>query len=430
MGDGSLPVKPPISDGRAARELQARGGLRADRGGRPVASPLPASRATSSALVAPPPGPPAPDGPAPDGAPAAARYPAPPGAAVPPGPLAAASRAGRRAGQQDRARVRRRGPSRAWKPRGAASATARARRRVPCAAPARSRPGGTSASGAAMAPPAVRGAARAASPACGRAARPPTRRSRAAVHGEREPRRRCAVAQEEGAADRDERADRGRERDGVVRVHDAAHQAEDEAGDDEPAAPEEERGAGRVEARRPPREEEAGGERDERGRHEPADLRAHAVAEEAREAGLPAEAGAAQPPPAGPLPPESRSRPLSPRVSSRIESCREPPMYGRSPNGHHSTSARYGPAVATMPWSPATTPASRRRTGPGRRRARRARAPAGRGTPAASSSGRARSRCPRGRGGGGRRGRARAGRGPGGDDEQQREQGVRAVERK
>src|SRR6266496_754952 len=64
------------------------------------------------------------------------------------------------------------------------------------------------------------------------------------------------------------------------------------------------------------------------------------------------------PPPPPTLPlllvPSSLPRPLYPNVSSRMLLPVEPPMYGRDPAGHSSTSATHQPAATTMAPSPAS----------------------------------------------------------------------------
>ena len=112
-----------------------------------------------------------------------------------------------------------------------------------------------------------RAAARAPSPACGRAARRPRSPVAASVTASatrREPA--VAVPPHQRAADADERADRGHEGDRVVLVDDPLAEADRHAGHEQPAAPEDERGTGAVGARAPQREHEARHEQDERGR--------------------------------------------------------------------------------------------------------------------------------------------------------------------
>ena len=83
----------------------------------------------------------------------------------------------------------------------------------------------------------------------------------------------------------DERADRRREGHGVVLVDDPLAEAEHESGDEEPAAPEDERGAHAVGAGARAAPRETGDEQDERGRQQPRDLGAELGAEHAGEAG-------------------------------------------------------------------------------------------------------------------------------------------------
>ena len=83
----------------------------------------------------------------------------------------------------------------------------------------------------------------------------------------------------------DQRADRGRQRDRVVGVDDALAEAERDAGDEQPPAPEDERGAHAVGAGEAPAPRESGDEQDERGGEQPRDLRAELGAEHAGETG-------------------------------------------------------------------------------------------------------------------------------------------------
>ena len=88
--------------------------------------------------------------------------------------------------------------------------------------------------------------------ACGRAGRTPTPVIATVAASTARVTSRWSHAQGD-AADADERADRGRERDRVVRVDDALGEAEHEAGDDEPGAPEHWRPAARPSVRLPGR---------------------------------------------------------------------------------------------------------------------------------------------------------------------------------
>ncbi len=96
---------------------------------------------------------------------------------------------------------------------------------------------------------------------------------------------RLAVLPHEMRPDADQRRDRRRERNRVVLVEDPLHQAEHNRGDDEPPAPHDDRGTGRVGAGRTARHPQAGdGEEQCRG-HQPRDLTADHPVEHAREAG-------------------------------------------------------------------------------------------------------------------------------------------------
>ena len=97
-----------------------------------------------------------------------------------------------------------------------------------------------------------------------------------------------------GGAHADQRADGRGQGDGVVGVEDALHEAEDHAGDDQPPAPEGERGPGPVGPRRPPGQPQPGGQQQQGGREQPGDLAADLGPEHAGPAGLaPAAARAA-----------------------------------------------------------------------------------------------------------------------------------------
>ena len=103
---------------------------------------------------------------------------------------------------------------------------------------------------------------------------------------------RLAVLPHEVRPDADERGDRGRERNRVVLVEDPLHQAEHNRGDDEPPAPHDDRGTGRVGAGRTARHPQAGdGEEQCRG-HQPRDLTTDHPVEHAREASAAPHTGA------------------------------------------------------------------------------------------------------------------------------------------
>ncbi len=76
------------------------------------------------------------------------------------------------------------------------------------------------------------------------------------------------------------RADRGRERDGVVRVHDAVREAEHHRGDGQPAAPQDQRRPRRVRPWCAPGDDESRREADHRGRQQPGDVQTHPAAEQ------------------------------------------------------------------------------------------------------------------------------------------------------
>ena len=115
-------------------------------------------------------------------------------------------------------------------------------------------------------------------------------------------------------ADPDDGADRRGQGDRVVLVDDPLAEAEHSAGDDEPAAPQEQRGAGAVGARaRAASHEQPGAEQDQRGGDQPRRLAAELGVEQAGPAGR-APAGRRCPPAPPPtLPvssPVSRPKPL------------------------------------------------------------------------------------------------------------------------
>ena len=94
---------------------------------------------------------------------------------------------------------------------------------------------------------------------------------------------RLAVLPHEMRPDAHERGDRRRERDRVVLVEDPLHQAEHERGDDEPAAPHDDRGAGRVGAGHAARHPQAGDGEEQGCGHQPRDLTADHPVEHPRE---------------------------------------------------------------------------------------------------------------------------------------------------
>ena len=83
----------------------------------------------------------------------------------------------------------------------------------------------------------------------------------------------------------DQRTDRGGERNRVVGVDDALPEAEHEPGDEEPSAPEDERGTHAVGAREPAAPCDAGDEKDQCRGQQPRDLRAELRTEHACDAG-------------------------------------------------------------------------------------------------------------------------------------------------
>ena len=97
------------------------------------------------------------------------------------------------------------------------------------------------------------------------------------------------------AADADQRADRGRQRDRVVRVRRPGHEAEDQPGHQQPAAEHDRGGAGPVGPGRPARHPQHGRERDQGGRDQPADLPAPLGGEQAGDAGPAAKRATATP---------------------------------------------------------------------------------------------------------------------------------------
>ena len=88
------------------------------------------------------------------------------------------------------------------------------------------------------------------------------------------------AAPELTSGDADERGDRRCQRDGVVRVRDAAHEAEHQAGDQHPAAPQHQCRTRAVGPRGAPGEPQPGDEADQRRGQQPRDLRPHARAEQ------------------------------------------------------------------------------------------------------------------------------------------------------
>ncbi len=94
-------------------------------------------------------------------------------------------------------------------------------------------------------------------------------------------------APQTGAADADHGPDRGSECDRVIRVDDPLGEAQGEARDDEPAAPQHQRRSGPVRAGGSPAERERADSEDQRGRNEPGDLPTHLGVEHPGQAGCP-----------------------------------------------------------------------------------------------------------------------------------------------